>query len=121
MTAMVRALRGATVVADDRPESIAAATQELLVAMLTRNDLQVDDAISVLFTSTGDLVSAFPASAAREVGFSGVPLLCAQEIPVPGSMQRVVRILMHVYTEKSKSDIEHVYLGEAQELRRDLD
>jgi chorismate mutase len=121
MSALMRGIRGATVVSSDTPQAIAVATQEVLVAMLTRNGLSVDDVVSVLFTSTPDLVSAFPASAAREVGFAGVPLICAQEIPVPGAMAKVVRILMHAYTNLGKSEIDHVYLGEAQALRKDLD
>lgn len=121
MSLMVRGIRGATVVASDQPLEIATATQELLVAMLSRNALSVNDVISVLFTSTPDLVTAFPASAARDAGFAGVPLICSQEIPVPGSMARVVRILMHAYSDRAKSEIDHVYLGEAQALRKDLD
>lgn len=121
MTIMVRAIRGANVVEADTPEEIARATQELLVAILTRNELTTDSVISVLFTATEDLTSAFPASAAREVGFGGIPLICAQEIPVVGSMPRVVRIMMHVHTSRTRSEIDHVYLGAAQSLRADLD
>ena len=121
MTKLMRGIRGATTVGVDLPADISAATQELLQAMLERNKVQLDDVISVIFTSTTDLTSIFPASAARDVGFSGVPLICAQEIQVPGSMPRVLRIMMHVYTERSKSEIEHVYIGEAQSLRRDLE
>jgi len=118
---MVRGIRGATVVPSDTPSDIATCTKELLVSILNRNGLSTDDIISVLFTCTPDLVSAFPASSARDVGFSGVPLICAQEIPVPNSMPRVIRILIHAYTDRSKNEIDHVYLGEAQSLRKDLD
>ena len=97
------------------------ATSHSKLRLLRKNALSVDDVISVLFTSTPDLVSAFPASAARDAGFAGVPLICSQEIPVPGSMARVVRILMHAYSDRAKSEIDHVYLGEAQALRKDLD
>ena len=117
----MRGIRGAITVVEDQPDLIANATQELLVAMLTRNEVDIEEIVSVIFTSTHDLTSAFPASAAREVGFSGVPLICAQEIPVPGSMPRVIRILIHAYTERTKIQIENVYVGEAQSLRRDLE
>ncbi|MGH8987671.1 MAG: chorismate mutase, partial [Acidimicrobiales bacterium] len=88
--------------------------------MLARNGLALDDVISVIFTSTPDLVSMFPAAAARGIGFGAVPLLCASEIPVPGAMARVIRVLLHATTERSSSDLRHVYLHGAQVLRDDL-
>ena len=95
-------------------------TQELIVAMLTRNDLHHDDVVSVLFTTTPDLTSMFPAASARGVGFGDVPLMCASEIAVPRAMARVVRIMMHVYSSRARSEIHHVYLRHAQSLRDDL-
>ncbi len=88
--------------------------------MLERNGLVHDDVISVLFTTTNDLFASFPATAARGVGFGDVPLLCASEIAVPGAMALTIRILMHVYTERSPTELRHVYLRNAQSLRDDL-
>jgi chorismate mutase len=104
----------------DTPEEITAATQELLLAMMQRNDLDHDDIVSVLFTTSIDLTSAFPATAARGIGFGDIPLLCASEIAVPASMARCVRVLMHIYTTRARTDIRHVYLRDAQSLRDDL-
>ena len=117
---MVRGLRGATTCASDTPEEIVRATQELLGYLMRRNDLMHDDVVSVVFTTSPDLISAFPATAARGVGFGDIPLLCASEIAVPGSMPLCIRVLMHVYTSRSRSEIRHVYLGNAQSLRDDL-
>lgn len=119
-TAMVRGLRGATTCASDTPEDIYAATQELLLSTMERNGLSHDDVISIIFTTSTDLTAAFPALGAREVGFSDVPLLCASEIAVPGSMSRCIRILMHAYSTRARSEIHHVYLNEARTLRDDL-
>jgi chorismate mutase len=119
-SAQLRGLRGATTCASDTPEEIAAATQELLRAMMDRNDLSHDDVVSVIFTTTTDLTSAFPATGARGVGFGDIPLLCASEINVPGAMPHCVRILMHVYTTRSRTELRHVYLRNAQGLRDDL-
>lgn len=116
----VRALRGAITVASDEPTEIVAATVELLRAMLDRNEASPEDLISVLFTATTDLVSEFPAAAARTIGISEVPLLCAQEIPVPGAVPRCIRVLMHLYTERDYASLRHVYLREARGLRTDL-
>jgi chorismate mutase len=117
---MLRALRGATTCAADTPEEITSATQELLTAMMTRNDVEHDDVVSVVFTTTADLTSTFPATAARGVGFGDVPLLCASEIAVPGSMPRCVRVLMHLYSWRERDEMHHVYLRDAQSLRDDL-
>ncbi len=119
-TAMIRGLRGATTCASDTPEQIVDATQELLLLLMERNDLMHDDVVSVIFTTSRDLTSAFPATAARGVGFGDIPLLCASEIDVPGSMPLCIRVLMHVYTSRPRAGIRHVYLRNAQSLRDDL-
>jgi chorismate mutase len=93
---------------------------ELLTAILERNDLAVDDLISVIFTATPDLHSDFPAVAARKLGITDVPLVCAQELDITGAMPRVVRILAHVETGHARSEIAHVYLGAAASLRKDI-
>ncbi len=116
----VRALRGATTVASDDVSEIVSATAELLEEMMARNDVEPDDLISVVFTATPDLTAEFPAAAARRLGISGVPLLCASEIPVPGSIARCIRVLMHLYTARDYASLRHVYLGEARRLRTDL-
>ncbi|MEY3176100.1 MAG: Chorismate mutase AroH [Planctomycetota bacterium] len=117
----VRGIRGATTVQQDTPEQIRAAARELMEEILRRNQIaDFDDVISAVFTTTSDLSSAFPAEAARAMGMNFVPLLCAQEIPVPGSMARCLRILLHVNSDRSPREIEHVYLHDAQKLRPDL-
>ena len=116
----VRAIRGATCLLVDEPDHMRERVVELVVAMLQRNGLSVDDLISVVFTATPDLRSEFPAAAAREVGLGEVPLLCAQEIDVTGALARVVRVLAHAETAAARSDIVHVYLNGAEVLRRDL-
>jgi chorismate mutase len=92
----------------------------MLAAVLARNELEPADVISIFFTATTDLTSCFPAAGAREVGFSDVPLLCASEIAVVGSLPRTLRLLAHVETSRSLSDIRHVFLGAAAALRDDL-
>ena len=117
----VRGIRGATTVQQDTPDLIRAAARELMEEILSRNQItDFDEVISAVFTTTPDLVSAFPAEAARAMGMNFVPLLCAQEIPVPGSMPRCLRILLHVNTSRTPQEIEHVYLHEAKRLRPDL-
>jgi chorismate mutase len=116
----LRALRGATTCDADSVDEVTAATQELLVALMDRNDLDHDDVVSVIFTTTSDLVSTFPATAARGVGFGDVPLLCATEIDVPGAKPRCIRVLMHVYSTRERTALVHVYLRDAQSLRDDL-
>lgn len=116
----VRAARGAIGVGSDEAEVVLAATERLLAAMLARNELLAEDIVSAFFTATEDLRSAFPAEAARRMGLGRVPLLCAREIPVEGSMPRVVRILMHFHTERSQAEVAHVYLDGAESLRDDL-
>jgi chorismate mutase len=116
----VRAIRGAIQVDRDDRELVLDATTELLTEVLERNGLSSEDLISVIFTATPDLTSEFPAYAARKMGITDVPLLCAGEIPVPGAMPRVLRLLAHVDTERSRHDLRHVYLRGAAALRTDL-
>ncbi len=117
----VRGIRGATSVETDCSEEILAATRELLEAILRANDIQeFDDIASAIFTTTSDLTSTFPAEAARGLGMSTVPLLCTNEIPVEGSLPRCIRVLLHLNTEKSQSEIVHVYFREARKLRPDV-
>jgi chorismate mutase len=113
------ALRGATDVERNDAESILGATTELMKAIMERNALRPEEVVSCLFTATQDLDAEFPAVAARALGFDSVPLLCAQEIPVPGSMPRVIRVLIHYQAEDGHVP-EHVYLGETRALRADL-
>ncbi len=101
-------------------EDIFRATQSLLNAIIDANEVKIDDIASVFFTATGDLDADYPAYAARELGWVTVPLLCAHEMKVPGSMAGVIRVLMHVNTEKPQKDIRHQYLGETARLRPDL-
>lgn len=117
----VRAARGAIAVTEDSPACVFEATERLLRAMLERNRVDTDDLISVLFTATDDLRSAFPAEAARRMGLGAVPLMCAREIPVSGAMPSVVRALMHFHSERTLSEIQHVYLDGAETLRDDLE
>ena len=113
------ALRGATNVQDNDAAQILAATTELMEAIMERNGLHPQDVVSCLFTATHDLDAEFPAVAARTLGFDRVPLLCTQEIPVPGSMPKVIRVLIHYYaTEDHEPD--HVYLRDTRSLRADL-
>ena len=116
----VRAVRGATQVDQDERQQVLDATTELLEAVLTRNELSHDDLISVIFTATPDIRSEFPAYAARQMGITDVPLLCASELEVPGAMPRVLRLLAHVETERSRNEMRHVYLRGAAALRTDL-
>lgn len=117
----VRGVRGATTVESDDPALIRAAARELMEEILRRNHIiDFDDVISAVFTTTQDLVSAFPAEAARAMGMNQVPLLCATEIPVTGSMPRCIRVLLHINSDRKPKEIEHVYLREAQKLRPDL-
>jgi chorismate mutase len=120
MPSAVRALRGATTCDFDQAEHLAERTVTLLTEMFRRNGVHHDDLISIVFTTTEDLVSAFPASAARTIGLGDVPLLCAQEIPVPGSMARCIRVLAHLNTERAREELHHVYLERAISLRDDL-
>jgi chorismate mutase len=115
----LRALRGATTVEQNDADAILDATDELVREVLGRNSLRAEDLVSCVFTCTGDLDAEFPAVAARRMGLSAVPLLCAQEIDVPGSMPRVIRLLVHCYAEED-AEARHVYLRDASALREDL-
>lgn len=116
----MRAVRGAICVAEDSAEAVLSATARLLAEVLRRNAVEPADIVSAFFTATEDLVSAFPAEAARRMGLGAVPLMCAREIPVQGSMPRVVRVLMHFHTERSQAEVVPVYLEGAESLRDDL-
>jgi chorismate mutase len=113
------ALRGANTVTENTAEAILSATDELMRELLARNVLGADDLVSCIFTLTPDLDAQFPAVAAREMGLSSVPLLCAREIPVPGALPSVIRVMIHAYLPVGKT-AEHVYLGDAAKLRLDL-
>jgi chorismate mutase len=116
----VRALRGATSIDDDSREGITERVIELLGAMVERNAFDHDDVISAWFTGTPDIHSMFPAEAARHFGWGDVPLLCAQELDVTGAPQGIVRVLVHLHTDRSRAEMHHVYLHRAKALRDDL-
>jgi chorismate mutase len=120
MPSAVRALRGATTVDHDTEQQVTERVTALVAAMLERNGVDKDDLISIVFTATQDVVSTFPATAARTVGLGDVPLLCAQELDVQGGTQRCIRVLMHLQTDRSRSELHHVYLEGARGLRDDL-
>jgi len=116
----VRALRGATTLEVDERGHLLERTQELIEQLFARNDLHEDDLVSIVFTATGDVHSAYPAEAAREAGITHVPLLCARELEIDGGIARCVRIMMHAYTTKGVRELRHVYLHDARQLRTDL-
>jgi chorismate mutase len=116
----VRAVRGATQLEEDTREHMLARVAEMVTGVMAANDLTVDDFISIVFTATADLHSEFPAYAARQLGFDDVPLICARELEIEGSMPRVVRMLAHVETHLQRAEVTHVYLHGAAGLRRDL-
>ena len=115
----LRAIRGATTVVADTSDHIRLGTGELLDTIMRRNQVAVDDIVSILFSVTADLRADFPAVAARELGLSHTPLLCCQEIPVQGAVERCIRVMMHCYAPLSRP-VRHVYLHEARQLRLDL-
>lgn len=119
MEQRLHALRGANSVGSDDAEEILEATTELMREIMDRNALSPEQVVSCIFTVTDDLSAEFPAVAARAIGFERVPLLCAREIPVPGSLQRVIRVLIHYYADGDR-EARHVYLREAATLREDL-
>lgn len=116
----VRGIRGATTVEVNTAQAIREATQELVQTIVKENSLELEDIVSAIFTVTADLDADFPASAAREIGWDRVPLLCTTEIPVVGSMPGCIRVLLHVNTTLSQAEIRHVYLRKAVALRQDL-
>ena len=120
MAERVRALRGAITLDDDTRDQVIEKTAHLLQTMLERNGITKADLISIVFTATDDIKSEFPAAAARSIGISDIPLLCARELDVEGAIGRCVRVLMHLYTEKDPSALRHVYLEGAVPLRTDL-
>jgi chorismate mutase len=115
----LRALRGAITADANEADAILSATEELVREVMERNSLGPDQMVSCIFTCTDDLYAEFPAVAARRLGLSSVPLLCAREIDVPGALPRVIRLLLHCYADPD-SEPRHVYLREAESLRRDL-
>jgi chorismate mutase len=117
----VRGIRGATSVTEDRQDLILEATRELLQEIFRLNQIdQYEEIVSAIFTTTPDLISCFPAEAARGMGMSEVPLLCASEIAVPKAMSKCIRVLLHFNTDKKQKDIKHIYLREAKKLRPDV-
>ena len=116
-TLICRGIRGATTAPVNTAEDILEATRELVVALRHLNELEPEDIASAIFTTTPDLNATFPALAAREVGWTEVPLMCTHEMDVPGSLKRAIRILLHVNTTRSAGDIRHVYLKGARQLR----
>ena len=118
--ARVRALRGATTLDRDEREHLLERTKELIHTLFERNGLHEDDLVSIVFTATGDVHSAYPAEAAREAGITHVPLLCARELEIDGGIPRCIRLLVHAYTDRAVREMRHVYLHEARQLRTDL-
>ena len=114
------ALRGATTVDKNDAQAILGATEWLIREIMRRNAIVPDDVVSCIFTMTHDLDAEFPAVAARNIGFDQVPLMCAREVPVPGSLPMVIRVMMHYYSGESHTP-QHVYLGEARNLRTDIE
>ncbi len=117
MSRTVWAIRGAITIAADTAAEVATGVRELLEEILVRNEIEAEDIISIVFTTTEDVSSMFPATAARAMGLDDVPLLCAREIPVPGDVGLCIRVLLHVHTERARSELEHVYLRGATALR----
>jgi chorismate mutase len=113
------ALRGAVQAEENSREAILSATTEVMRTMIERNSLLAEDMVSCIFTTTADLDAEFPAVAARQLGLDTVPLLCTREIPVPGSMERVIRVMLHYYADAEAKPV-HVYVGATQALRADL-
>lgn len=116
----VYGIRGAITVEKNTAEDIMGATKKLLLAIVRENEIETGDIASIFFTLTPDLNAQFPALAARELGWRFVPLLCAREIDVPGAKTRVIRVLVHVNTEKTQQELKHMYIGDAASLRADL-
>ncbi|MEI6404855.1 MAG: chorismate mutase [Actinomycetes bacterium] len=116
----VRAIRGATCLTQDDVAEMTDAVVELMQEILDKNSLTNDDLVSVFFTATPDLHSAFPAASARTIVAPDVPLICAQEIDVAGAMARVIRVMVHVNSDLPRSDMKHIYLRGAQALRQDI-
>jgi chorismate mutase len=120
MEARVRGIRGAVTVTENSRDTIITATEQLLTLMARENGIASEDMVSILLSMTADLDAAFPAEAARRLGWTLVPLMCTTEIPVAGAMEKCIRVLMHAYTERKQAEVRHVYLGKAANLRPDL-
>jgi len=116
----VRAVRGATTIDDNTVREIVKETRHLLCIMIEENNINKDDIISIMFSATRDIDAAFPAAAAREIGLTDVALMCTNEMEVPGSLQKCIRVLMHINTEKTNKEIKYIYLKNAKALRPDL-
>ena len=116
----VRALRGATTLDHDERDHLLDRTQEMIQQLLSRNEIDEDDLISIVFTATADVHSAFPAEAARIGGITHVPLMCARELEIDGGIERCIRMLVHAYTPRAAGQLRHVYLHGARQLRTDL-
>ncbi|WP_010250147.1 chorismate mutase [Acetivibrio cellulolyticus] len=117
---MVRGIRGATTVECNEAVEMLKETEKLLVEIIEKNRLKEDDIISIIFTVTNDLNAAFPAVAARNLGWTSIALMCTNEIDVPGSLKKCIRVLLHVNTDKKNDEIKHIYLNNAKVLRPDL-
>jgi chorismate mutase len=120
MDQVLRAVRGATTVDEDTMEQVSSRVQELVQAILERNQIAHDDLVSILFTATDDVVSMFPATAARAAGLGDIPLLCARELGVRDGAPLCIRVLVHAYTSLPRAELHHVYLEGARGLRDDL-
>lgn len=120
MTTKLRALRGATTLEADTKEQVMDRTAEMVRVLMERNGVEHADLVSLLFTATEDIRSEFPAAAARAIGISDVPLLCARELEVDGAVRLCIRVMMHVYTDRPPDELRHVYLHGAEMLRLDL-
>lgn len=117
---MIRAIRGATTVKVNEKQEILDATTELLHEMVSRNCIEKEEIISILFSMTTDLNAVFPAAAAREMGWNRIAMMCFHEIDVPGSLKGCIRVIMHVNTDKKNDELKYIYLKEARVLRPDL-
>lgn len=117
---MLRGIRGATVAKENTKEAILTATKELLSKMVNENNIQKEDIASIFFSVTKELNAEFPAFAARDLAFDYTPLLCINEIPVLGSLEKCIRILIHVNTNMLQKDIKNIYIGDAKSLRPDI-
>lgn len=117
---MVRGIRGATTVENNDKREILDASAQMLEKIISENEINIDDIVSIIFTITPDLTKAFPAAAAREMGIVNVPLLDMSEPEIDGALKKCIRVLMHVNTDKNNSDMKHIYLKGAKVLRPDL-
>lgn len=121
MGMVTRGIRGATTVEEDREELVLQATESLIIEMVEQNDVEIDDIASVIVSTTTDVTSVFPARAIRSIeGWEYVPVMCTHEMDVPGAIQKCIRLMMHVNTNKAQREIEHIYQNEAVRLRPDL-